>query len=237
MQKILLVGSQHGNELLGVRLHEYITEKKPELLKYVEYYCANPLAFALNKRFIETDMNRSYTNDSSGYEAECAKNLVRKIRAGDYLYVIDCHTTTTEVGVCFIVKERNAAIDRVINAASDITNIILMKKDIARLSLLGTNSNVIAVEANEKIATEETTLSVLLKMIEQLSKNATLEPINRTIYSVDGFIDTTATANLDNVDLCNFKNYKGSYPVLCGGDTKNRTYRGFWSTKQPGVLI
>jgi len=235
MKKILLVGSQHGNELLGVRLHEYITVKKPELLKYVEYYCANPLAFALNKRFIETDMNRSYTNDSSGHEAECAKNLVRKIRAGDYLYVIDCHTTTTEVGVCFIVKERNAAIDRVINAASDITNIILMKKDIARLSLLDTGSNVVAIEANEKIATEETTLSMLLKMIEQLSKSTTLKPTNRTIYSVDGFIG--ATANLDNVNLRNFKIYKGSYPVLCGGDTKNRTYRGFWSTKQPGALI
>lgn len=235
MKKILLVGSQHGNELLGIRLYEYITEKKPELLKDIEYYCANPLAFALNQRFIETDMNRSYTNDSSGYEAGCAKKLARKIRSGNYNLVIDCHTTTTEVGVCFIIKERNAVIDKVINAAPSVNNIILMKKDIAHLSLLDASSNVVAIEANEKIATRESTLTILLKMIEQLLKGDTLEPTSRSIYSIDGFIDSTA--NLDKANLHNFKKYKGNYPVLCGGDTKSRTYKGFWATKRPSTLI
>lgn len=235
MKKILLVGSQHGNELLGIRLYEYIAAKRPVILERVEYYCANPLAFALNKRFVETDMNRSYTKGSSGYEATRAKELSRKIRSADYSYVIDCHTTTTEVDVCFIIKERNDIIDKVINATPGVTNIILMKKDIAHLSLLNAGSNVVAIEANEKIATKELTLDMLLKMIENLLEEDVMEPISRTVYSVDGFIDTMT--NLDNVDLHNFKNHQGSYPVLCGGDTKNRTYKGFWSTKQPSVLI
>ena len=235
MKKILLVGSQHGNELLGIRLYEYISEKRPVLLECIEYYCANPLAFALNKRLIETDMNRSYAKDSSGYEAERAKDLSEKIHSTDYSYVIDCHTTTTDVGVCFIIKERNVVIDKVINTAPSITNIILMKKDIAHLSLLDASSNVVAVEANEKIATRESTLTILLKMIEQLLKDDTLEPTSRSIYSVDGFIESTA--NLDKANLHNFKNYKGNYPVLCGGDTKSRTYKGFWATKRPNALI
>jgi len=236
MKKILLVGSQHGNELLGIRLYEYVAEKRPPLLEGIEYYCANPLAFALNKRFLEADMNRSYARSSSGYEAERAKELTKKIHSSNYKYIIDCHTTTTEVGMCFIIKARNATLDEVINATPKITDIVLMKEEIANLSLLEVSTNVIAIEVNEKIATEEATLNVLLKMIEQLLEGKVLSPAPRSVYSIDSFIDSTADFSKDK-ELHNFKEYNGQYPILCGGDLRNRTYRGFWATKQPDALI
>lgn len=235
MKKILLIGSQHGNELLGIRLYEYIAEKKPELLSEVEYCCANPLAFSLNKRFVETDMNRSYTKDCSGYEARRANDLTQKIHSGNYEYVIDCHTTTTQVGICFIIKERNTIIDKAINAAPKVTNIVLMKEVIAHLSLLGVDTNIIAAEVNEKMATEELTLGILLEMVQKLLENNASKPVARSIYSIDSFIDSTVSFSEN--ELSNFEEYNGRYPVLCGGDTKNRTYKGFWATKQSSELI
>ncbi len=232
---ILIVGSQHGNELLGIRLYEYLTEISPGLLSKVEYYCANPLAFSRDKRFIESDMNRSYGPDSTGYEARRAQMLADMIRVGNYGYIIDCHTTTTEVGACFIVKARNATVDAVINAVPEVSNIVLMKTDIADLSLLGVSDAVVAIEVNEKFATEESILDILLRMIERLSNGETVAPVKRAIYRVNKFIDPKEPVN--EADLQNFKSHNGRYPVLCGGDAKKRTYKGFWATKQASVLI
>lgn len=231
---ILLVGSQHGNELLGIRLHEYITQKDPTLLPYIEYYCANPLAFALNKRYIQTDMNRSYALGGDGYEGRRAELLSELITSNNYTYIIDCHTTTTEVGACFIFGKRNTTVDRVINAAPHITNGILMENDIAQSSLLRVRDDIVALEINEVLAVEQSTLDMLLDMLKHLVEDTRRHPTPRTIYRVDGFIEPT---EIIIGELHNFKRYCGRYPVLCGGDTKNRTYRGFWSSKQPKVLI
>lgn len=116
------------------------------MLKSVDYYCANPLAFAQNIRFIDTDMNRSYHQNLDGYEATRANQLLSHIRQQNYKYILDIHTTTTEVGGCLIIGERSEATDTIINAAPNLKNIIIMKKYIAKTSLLSASSSIVAVD-------------------------------------------------------------------------------------------
>lgn len=228
--KILLVGSQHGDELLGAQLYAYITANKPELLPNIQYFCANPLAFARNKRFIDSDMNRSYGDTSIGYEADQAEQLASLIKSSDFTYVIDCHTTTTKVGVCFITSRRNQIIDAIINAGSDIGNIIVMRQDIAALSLLSVSPNILALEVNIAISTSETTLQSLLSMVENLIQGSHLPATYRNLYHISGFIKPNDLPQDERNNLQNFKEHKGKYPILYGGDTAHRTYRGFWAS-------
>ena len=61
MKKILLLGSQHGNELLGEKLYQYMQTYRQELLPYVVFKIGNPEAHQKGVRYVESDMNRAYT--------------------------------------------------------------------------------------------------------------------------------------------------------------------------------
>lgn len=233
---ILIIGSQHGNETLGIRLFEYIKNFRPELLKSVDHYCANPLAFAQNIRFIDTDMNRSYHQNLDGYEATRANQLLSHIRQQNYKYILGIHTTTTEVGGCLIIGERSEATDTIINAAPNLKNIIIIKKDIAKTSLLSASSSIVAVEFNHALSEKIETLDTLTDVLENLASTKKQQPVARDFYKVVDYI--TANEIAKDEPPANFiQHADGKYPVLSGGDLQNRTYSGFWTEKLPAEYI
>lgn len=234
MKKILIVGSQHGDELLGIKLFDHLQENYPDLAASVDYYCANPKAFVENKRFIDSDMNRSYNKQDNTYEARQAKILMKKISTQHYNYILDCHTTTTDIGVTLIISNRNKATDRILNASSKIKNIIVMPEKIAKNALISNVNNAVSIECNDELAAKTQTLEMLSEMIRTLVANKINKPSEKTFFYVKNFIKSS---ELPAKKLQNFQLYKERYPILYGGDTKKRTYKGFWAIKKEQLSV
>lgn len=231
-EKVLILGSQHGNEVLGINLYSYILQKYPEYLKFIDYVCANPDAYAKHIRFIETDMNRSYNTVGDSYEEKQAREVLSMIEKKAYDYVLDVHTTTAEVGGVFVAVALNDANKKIIRA-SKITEIITMSDEIAEHSLIGNTLSSISVEYNEVLGREESSLEELSQFVINLVDGNSNEPIERYQYVVTGFISNDE----DTVGLENFKlSDRGYYPLLFG-EANYTKYRGFKAETKLSQII
>ena len=79
---ILLIGASHGNELLGPKLFSHLLQHRKEVLEYVDMLIGNPRAFAARKRYIESDINRSYNTALDTYESS-AGGLYKELYRGE----------------------------------------------------------------------------------------------------------------------------------------------------------
>lgn len=93
MTKILVVGSTHGHERIGLAVIEEL-KKLPIEAGSIEYVVGNPVASQKGVPFIESDLNRVFPGQEQGtYEEMRAYALSPKIQAADI--VIDIHSTKT----------------------------------------------------------------------------------------------------------------------------------------------
>ena len=112
MKKVLVFGGTHGNEWTGVWLvekyAEYFRKKYPSL--DLEFILANPEAYKINKRFKDEDLNRAFQfidQDRPGsYEHHRAKEI-REMILKEPCFVIDLHTTTSNMGKTLIITDYN----------------------------------------------------------------------------------------------------------------------------------
>lgn len=95
--KILIVGSTHGHEKIGLRVIEELTKLNLDS-NQVEFIVGNPKASELGVPFTESDLNRIFPGNQDGnYEERRAFELTEKILQADL--VIDLHSTkTTDLG-------------------------------------------------------------------------------------------------------------------------------------------
>jgi succinylglutamate desuccinylase len=107
--KIAIIGGTHGNEPVGIEVIKNLEEKKA-MSSLHEYDCflANPLAYKEKKRFIDTDLNRTFgvKGCRKGNEGIESKNLTSKIK-GKYDFVLDLHTTTSNMGLTVLLNNDN----------------------------------------------------------------------------------------------------------------------------------
>jgi succinylglutamate desuccinylase len=231
-EKVLILGSQHGNEVLGINLYTYMSQKYPEYVEFVDYICANPDAYSKHTRFIETDMNRSYKMDGHSYEEDQAREILKVIKQKAYDYVLDVHTTTAGVGGVFVAVALNDANTKIIRA-SKITEIITMSDEIAEHSLIGHVPSSISIEYNEVLAREESSLEELSQFVINLIDGNSNEPLERHQYVVTGFIaNDEDTAGFENFKL----SHRGYYPLLFG-EANYTKYRGFKAETKVSQII
>lgn len=117
MQHVLVVGGTHGNELIGIYLIKKL-EANPQLLQRSSFTAktlfANPKAFAINRRYVDKDLNRCFRQDDLcdlglyGYEEIRAREIAN--RFGDngttpVDVIVDLHTTTANMGLTVIIDE------------------------------------------------------------------------------------------------------------------------------------
>lgn len=105
--RIVIVGGTHGNEWTGIQIvrhyQDFFKNKFPNLS--FEFIFANPVAFEINARFKDEDLNRAfqYLNEKRmSYEHTRAHELKTIIQSEPCL-VIDLHTTTSAMGNTIIV--------------------------------------------------------------------------------------------------------------------------------------
>ena len=224
--KILILGSQHGNERLGIQLYEYIKKYRPELQRYIVYKLANPKAFRQNIRYVETDMNRSYDGDFHSYEASRASQVLQYIDDGNFDLVLDMHTTTCDQPPCLIVNAITQTNRRFITA-STIAHIIEMQHPIVNRSLNSKRQHVISIEVNRHIT--KPLLDSLCDDIERYCKNMPSDT-KRYSYRITHLLEKNEMSEADAAKLINFQRSSfGFYPVLVGENSyKQQTqYLGF----------
>ena len=93
MSKILIIGSTHGHERIGLSVIEEL--KKLNINKNIlDFEIGNPLASEKNVPFTESDLNRIFPGLENGnYEERRAFELSPKIKEAEL--VIDIHSTNT----------------------------------------------------------------------------------------------------------------------------------------------
>lgn len=116
-KKVAIAGGTHGNESTGVFLVKKFKKQLPQYCGIdLDYFIGNPKAVKECRRFIDSDLNRAFTlkelSDSSlyGYESNRAKvinQLIGPKGNSSYDFIIDMHTTTTNMGTTIILCELN----------------------------------------------------------------------------------------------------------------------------------
>lgn len=237
MTNILLLGSQHGNELLGDRLYAHLTQHFSELLPHVMFVIGNPKAHAAGERYIESDMNRSYGGELATYEAQQAKRIETLIAENDFDLILDLHTTVCSEPPCIIIEDiydENKAFLK----ASSINKIVLMQNPLVKTSLVGRTKRAIAVEiANEDI--NDALLDQLCKDIQKYVDPAK-ETVQKSVYKVTDLLLKTAITPEDAAKLVNFEmSEQGFIPILVGENSykKNTEYLGFMAQKMQIVEL
>lgn len=93
MSKILIVGSTHGHERIGLRIIEELKQLNIDK-NLVDFEIGNPKASEKNIPFVESDLNRVFPGKEHGtYEEMRAFELSKKILEAEI--VIDIHSTNT----------------------------------------------------------------------------------------------------------------------------------------------
>ncbi len=118
INRVLIVGGTHGNEITGVHLVKKF-ERHPSLIQRqsLETFTllANPQAYAIAKRYVDTDLNRSFRQQDlenphlTSYEAQRAKEIHQKFGSGGTQpadFVIDLHSTTANMGLTIILDKK-----------------------------------------------------------------------------------------------------------------------------------
>lgn len=120
--RVAVVGGTHGNEMSGVYLARHWLRHPGELQRpsfSATPVLANPVAAAACRRYVDCDLNRSFTDTllvsratpDDPYEVTRARELDRLLgpkasgseRAFDF--VLDLHNTTANMGTCFMVDD------------------------------------------------------------------------------------------------------------------------------------
>ncbi|MGI9282541.1 MAG: aspartoacylase [Endozoicomonas sp.] len=118
IKKITIVGGTHGNELIG----PYLIRKLEQDGSFsqsaipVDYLLANTAAYKEVRRFIDADLNRSFTDDilnghdDSIYEHRRAREINRILgpKPNNERFIIDLHSTTTNMGMTLLVRDHAA---------------------------------------------------------------------------------------------------------------------------------
>lgn len=108
--KIAIIGGTHGNEPVGIEVIKNLKENKAKSSLH-DYGCflGNPLAYKEKKRFVDTDLNRTFGLKGSriGNEGQQSERLTSEI-AGKYDFVLDLHTTTSNMGLTVLLNNDHA---------------------------------------------------------------------------------------------------------------------------------
>lgn len=106
---IVILGGTHGNEFTGVEVIKNLKDKPvDDFVHNYELIFANPKSHEIKKRFVDYDLNRSFGKDGQahGYEKQRAAEIRTQVE-GKFDFLIDLHTTTSNMGLTVILNYKN----------------------------------------------------------------------------------------------------------------------------------
>ncbi len=204
--KIILNIGTHGDEKIGLTVAQALNKfpvKKGELTINI----ANEKAFALDKRFIDQDLNRAFPGKKEGnYEERRAYELLPLIKSADI--VIDIHSTTSELKDAVIVTRLNKKTREYIDVIAPKYAIVM--KATKKNALISYAKVGIAFEYGKdndpntirKVVLGIRRLLAHIKMVDSFGKNK--KTFKSTFFTVNKVVPKNRNAILDK----QIKNYK-----------------------------
>ena len=119
IKAVAIVGGTHGNEFTGPHLLRHWKNRANDITRpsfTTSLYVGNPKAFIENRRFIDEDLNRCFSNnmleneESVSFEASRAaylNNLIGPKGNPKHDFIIDLHTSTSNCGVMIILLKKD----------------------------------------------------------------------------------------------------------------------------------
>jgi len=116
IKNVAIVGGTHGNEWTGIYLLNRWDKKRGEITRpsfSTNTFLGNPKAFEITKRFVDQDLNRSFSFADlkspvkNNYESQRAAFLNDQIGPKGnpkHDFIIDLHTSTSNCGAMLIVS-------------------------------------------------------------------------------------------------------------------------------------
>ena len=107
--KIAILGGTHGNEFVGIEVIRDLEKRRPRsCIHEFQIFHANPEAYKQRRRYVDSDLNRAFGKNSQprGNEKHCSELLKSQI-VGKFDFLIDLHTTTTNMGLTVILNYTN----------------------------------------------------------------------------------------------------------------------------------
>jgi len=124
INNVAIVGGTHGNELAGVYLVNYWRNTEPQFITRssfsTETLLANTKAIGINKRYLDSDLNRQFSAESladmnlSNYEQSRAKVINQQLGpkgASKTDLIIDLHNTTSNMGPSLLIPQQGEFYD------------------------------------------------------------------------------------------------------------------------------
>lgn len=246
--KVAVVACVHGDELVGKKITEELDKLNIEngILKT---FIANPKAIENKTRYIDTDLNRSFPGNKNGnLEEKIAYNLSKELQNFDY--VIDIHSTTTDVKSLVIITKLNEEIRNLINAFNP-KKVALMPEEIAQKAMIHyCNAGISFEYGNDKSnsayenALED--IKIILSSLGLIDEEFEKPEQETELYKVIDMLDKPKGCKINN-EIKNFglikkgsligktKNEKiladrDFYPVLFGGKSYKKIF-GFRADK------
>lgn len=116
INQVLLVAGTHGNELSGIYLNKLIKERlyaADRSTFSTTSVIANPKAVEQNIRYVDTDLNRQFSNanndDTSGLaEYTVARQFIDRHASKEQQLIVDLHNTTSNMGATLILLSNDA---------------------------------------------------------------------------------------------------------------------------------
>jgi len=205
--KLYVVAAMHGDEIFGLEVLKYI-----EKIKNIKVRIAHPKAIKGNKRFITSDLNRSFRRSHNNLESKLADSIEKEIIEFKPDYVIDIHTSITNVGKTGIVCGYSTKIENLAQSLG-LNNIVIMPKKYYQNSLIGClPDRSISIELGKNLRSDKLARTLAKNINDLVLKDKNyLKPLSR--YSVTTTIDKKDN-NVVGIENLKYNSYFKAYPFL-----------------------
>lgn len=223
--KVYVIAAMHGEELFGLKVAGLLlAHPDPDIRVRI----GNPLAIAKRQRFIDSDMNRSFLLKGT-YEARLAKGVKEEIAAFQPDYIIDLHTSVTDVRAVAIVAGISPT-TKLLAAATGTEAIVRMPRHIAKDSFIGCYADrAVSIELGKGLRSDVLAgqLADAIRVLTVTRHDDTAKKL--PIFEVEGVIDKDYK-KLDGIKNLIFNPDLNGYPFLAGKNTY-ATMGGFLAQK------
>lgn len=229
---ITMVCGVHGEEVFSHEVFLHFVSKI-DAFPGLKIVLANEEAIEKQERYIDEDLNRSFAaKECHTHEQKLAQELLKEIQEGEY--VLDIHTTISELTMVPIITSLNEATKQVINLTTS-EQVVFVESPLADKSMIGQIPNGVSLEYNVAYAKELNRLKELEELILGLLQNNQVEQQIRELYTVTGTIPKT----IQMPEYANnfvYVEELGVYPFLYAKDSYKYIH-GLAATKKESISI
>ncbi len=218
---ITIVCCLHGDELFGAEVFSFFASRQAQYPD-VQLILAHEEAMAANKRFLETDLNRSFPGSLTGFlEERLASEILPLVKSSRY--VLDIHTTTSQINYTPIIATLSQETIEILRATSS-KEVAFIQMPLSAHSLIGQITGGVSLEFNEHIASSPSSLEEIVYIVDALRSSKSVGVQTKELFFIDRVIPKSITISDDtkNFLYCEvaqgypFLLHEKSYPTIHG---------------------